>query len=461
MRRNHLLSKRASTELSRRRLLRGLVSTGVYTLALPPFDFMMNANGTAYADGSLFEPFFGIFFWGNGMVPSYWVPQGQGSNWTVPESLKPLANRNLKNDVSVVSGMSIHAGGERGHHAGAARILSGAPFQVQAANGSNYASTFSAPSIDQQIARALPQTTQFKSLELGVADDVTTSEGTTLQYLSHNGPNSPNEAIFSESRFFQKVFGSGGSGVPGTPSPTVNSQFEKLVVDTVIQDAADLRKQIGVSDQHRLDQHLEFLYDVQSNLGGNGGSQSTPTFQCTNPAAPQNNGSDWAKKSRDMAKILAMAVACRKSRVFTIHFSGSVGGTRYPGTNQSTNYHDLTHNHANLGDMRTATTFIIDQFSKFLEEMKAIQVGAGNLLDHAAILATSDCSDGQAHSGENYPILIAGRAGGRLRSGLHVAAQGEHTNKVLLTLAQAVGANISGVGVGSGAMSQGLSAIKA
>ena len=73
--------------------------------------------------------------------------------------------------------------------------------------------------------------------------------------------------------------------------------------------------------------------------------------------------------------------------------------------------------------------------------------GTGNLLDSLALLATSDCGDGTAHSVNEYPIVIAGRAGGELvHPGIHLETEREHTNRVLLTLLRAVGMEIASLG---------------
>src|SRR5690606_22204780 len=124
-----------------------------------------------------------------------WNPATQGPNWTPSLALEPLAG--IKEYVSVVSGMRIMTGNERGHHAGCVGILSGAPMLTQPNPNSNYVSTFTQPSIDQVAASAIGDATRFGSLEVGVSRRIVTGEGTTLRYLSHNGPDSPNPPEYS------------------------------------------------------------------------------------------------------------------------------------------------------------------------------------------------------------------------------------------------------------------------
>ncbi|MGB1671950.1 MAG: hypothetical protein ACPHRA_01870, partial [Limisphaerales bacterium] len=55
-----------------------------------------------------------------------------------------------------------------------------------------------------------------------------------------------------------------------------------------------------------------------------------------------------------------------------------------------------------------------------LSEMKE---GEGNVLDHSMILFGSGLRDGNSHSPRNLPLVIAGRAGGRLQTGQHLVCE--------------------------------------
>ena len=57
-----------------------------------------------------------------------------------------------------------------------------------------------------------------------------------------------------------------------------------------------------------------------------------------------------------------------------------------------------------------------------LSGLKAISEGQGTLLDNCMVLFGSGMSDGNRHDPDNLPILLAGRAGGSLKPGEHIAA---------------------------------------
>jgi hypothetical protein len=81
---------------------------------------------------------------------------------------------------------------------------------------------------------------------------------------------------------------------------------------------------------------------------------------------------------------------------------------------------DLTHNgHAPDKEAMYLKTnqFHIAQFDYLTRRMKEIKEGEGSLLDHSLLMLTSSLFDGDAHTANELPVLLAGRAGGTLQTG--------------------------------------------
>jgi hypothetical protein len=49
--------------------------------------------------------------------------------------------------------------------------------------------------------------------------------------------------------------------------------------------------------------------------------------------------------------------------------------------------------------------------------MKAIDEGGSSLLDNSLLMFASSLYDGDAHSADQLPIVLAGKAGGQLKTG--------------------------------------------
>jgi hypothetical protein len=450
------------TKLGRRTLLRGTLGGIAVSVGLPPLELMFNSNATAHADGSALPKRLGIFFWGNGVKLDRWNPEMTGAGFELSPALAPLAAH--RDHVSVVSGMNVMTGNERGHHAGCVGILSGAAMISQPHPNSTYASTFSKPSIDQVAAAAIGQSTRFKSLELGISTRVIKVEGTTLAYLSHNGPDSPNPPEYDPSKLFDRVFGADFMQ-PSAASPVlVSRRLRKSILDAVAADVTGLQNRVGVRDRQRLAQHMDNIRSIEKRLTGDASAPALTT--CAPQARPsavadQNGREQIAERMKAMSDLTAMALACDQTRVFSIMFSGSVGSTVYWQIGTDIGHHTLSHDEA--GDqplVHQSTVFTMEQFATLLGSLKAVGEGDGTLLDNCAILASSDVSDGREHSIEDYPIVVAGRGGGALRTGVHYRSDAENTSQVLLTVLRAAGLPLSEFGEDGGHVTQGCSAIE-
>jgi Protein of unknown function (DUF1552) len=460
------------TTIRRRTVLRGFVGGVAVGVALPPLEAMFNGNGTAYAQGAPAIPKrLGVFYWGNGVKLDRWTPATTGAAWTPSLSLAPLTA--LKDYVSIVSGMNIMTGNERGHHAGTVGILSGAPMVSQPHPTSGYASTFSKPSIDQVAAAVIGKTTRFKSLEVGISKRVVGGEGTTLHYLSHNGPDSANPPEYDASKVFARLFGADfvppATGAPAAPVVDVTRALRKSVLDAVQADITGLKLKVGTADKTRLDQHFENIRSIENRLATITPPSAAAQAMCKVPVNP-GSFPDMSSKEmieermKGMSDLIAMALACDQTRVFSIMFSGSVCGTVYWQVGATGGHHDLTHNEADPQPLvQASTVFTMKQFATLLTSLKAIPEGAGNLLDSCAILASSDTADGKAHSINDYPIVVAGKAGGVLKyPGVHYrSTTKENTSLVLMSLLRSVGLPLTEFGDMGGKVTAGCSAIEA
>jgi hypothetical protein len=448
--------------IARREVLRGLAYGGAVCVGLPILESMLDSHGRALADGTPLPKRFGVFFWGNGVRLAHFTPSTTGAGFQLTESLQPFAN--VKDYLSVVSGFDIKTGNERGHHAGCVGILSGAPMVSQNPNGAPYASTFSQPSIDQVVAASVGKTTRFRSLELGVSRSVTTGEGTTLRYLSHNGPDNPNPPEYSPKALYARVFGMGFTAPNQTAAVDPKLALRRSVLSAVRDDATALRARLGKSDQQRIDQHFDSIRALENQISAVE-QAPPPPLSCRMPSAAQDTSGDQnlTATNASMAGLLSLALACDQTRVFSVQFSGSVGGTSYPELKISTNHHSLTHDEA--GDqpqVQSITVFVMQRFAALLEALKGIQEGDGNLLDRSVILASSDVSEGQPHSINNYPILVAGGGGGKLvHPGVHFKGKNNNASDVLLTLLQTMDLPVTEFGQGGGHTTTAVSALRA
>jgi hypothetical protein len=154
-----------------------------------------------------------------------------------------------------------------------------------------------------------------------------------------------------------------------------------------------------------------------------------------------------------IAEILSFALACDQTRVFSMMFSFRISGLRQPGS--LSRHHQLTHDEAinpDIGYQPEATQFVFDSmeaWADFLEALSAIPEGDGTLLDNCLVFGHSDVSFAKTHSVVGIPMMIAGRAGGRIKPGLHVPGNASQTTRVGLTIQRVMGLTVEQWGEGS------------
>lgn len=449
-----------SFRLTRRACLRGALRGVAVGVALPQLELMVPGSQTAWAAGT---KRFGVWFWGNGVRNNRFTPTaaGAGAAWSLSEELAPFAA--VKSHISIVSGMNVKTGNPRGHHAGQIGMMTGAPLIAQPPKGGPYASTFRKASIDQVAAAVLGKTTRFRSIELGISKRNVTSEGTGLRYLSHNGPDSPNPPEFDPAAFFNRLFGGGGAVAPGAPVADVTGILRKSVLDAVSQDIVALKKRVGRTDNQRLDQHAQTIREIENRLTM---APSIRSAGCAEPTPPATTAALTAEPRLEavnklMSDLLAVALVCDQTRVFSVTFGAGVNLERYP-MFAGPDHHTLTHDEGNgQPGVHNITVFIMKQFAYMLERFKNTPDGGQSLLDTCSILGTSDVGEGLSHSITDMPIIVAGRAGGSLKGDVHFRGGGDNASKALLTVLRAAGVPLTEFGTDGGLVTSGVPAVEA
>ena len=443
-----MTATRATRHLTRRSLLRGILAGGAVTIGLPLLDVFCNDTREALAGGDALPKRFGLFFWGNGIIPDLWIPKSTAAGWELPPTLVPLAETRAK--ISMVTGMKIPIPNAIPHGSGPVGMLSGSP---SLANDDNFA----VPSIDQVIASVIGTDSRFRSLEVGVQPGV--------KGLSFNGPHSGNPPETSPAALFQRVFGPEFVMPGGTAKPNPTLALRNSVLDAVSGDAKRLQTLLGAADKLRLDQHLDGIRALELRIKKL--QENPPSLAaCKVPTAPAEDYPAIAGRpqmsliSRAMVDTLAMTLACDQTRVFSMWFSEPVNNTLFTGA--TSGHHQLTHDEpAPQPEVEKILLQIMTELGYLLKTFDSVAEGDSTLLDHCAILATTDCSYGKTHSLDEYPIVIAGSGNGALKTGVHYrSAAQENTTKVLLTLSRAMGLTLDAYGSAEAKATTGLSALE-
>lgn len=432
-----------SARFDRRTLLRGTLAGGAVTVGLPLLDYFLNDNGTALAQGAPLPLRFGAWMWGCGMNPDRWRPMQTGEAWDLPPELVALERElphggKARDLVSVLTGFDVDLGGRPNFpHTGG--LVSTTTGSVPEQDG-----VYVERTLDSILAAQLGGGTRFRSLEMSCT-------GNPNQFYSYEARGVPNAPEISPAALYARVFGpefADPNAGPFVPDPRL--MLRESVLSLVKEDRERLAQKIGAHDKQRLDQYFTSVRQLEQQIDV---LLSGPPdlASCMKPPQPgaEDLGSEVSQSrltNRLMADILSFALACDQTRVFSMMFSFRISGLRQAGS--SSQHHQLTHDEAidpELGYQPEATQFVFDSMEAwvdFVERLAAIPEGDGTLLDNCLVWGHSDTSLAKTHSVIGVPMMIAGRAGGRIKPGIHVTGNASLTTRVGLTIQQVMGLNV-------------------
>lgn len=421
--------------LSRRTLLRGAGAA----LALPMLERMMPL--TALATSAPEAPMrLAFLFVPNGMSMQQWTPTAAGNLNQLPPLLEPL--REFKDSLNILTGLSqYHAeanGDGPGDHArSAAAWLTGV--QPKKTNGADIRAGVS---VDQLAAKRLGASTRFASLEIGcergaVAGDC--DSGYSCAYsgnISWRGESTPNAKETNPRQVFNRLFGEEDAAAD---SRQRQNNYRASILDIVFQDAQDLKRKLGKRDQHKLDEYLTGVREIEQRLLKFEADSGIPIGAVRPASIPQ----DYGEHIRLMGDMMVLAFQADLTRVSTFMFANEGSNRSYNMIGVSDGHHDMSHHGKDphkLINKAKIDRFHIDQLAYILGRLASIKEGDKTLLDNMLLVYGAGISDGDRHNHDDLPILVAGRARGTLKGGLHrVYAPKTPLNNLYVSLLDRVG----------------------
>ncbi|MDP6905547.1 MAG: DUF1552 domain-containing protein [Verrucomicrobiota bacterium] len=402
--------------LSRRTFLKGAGAA----LALPWLEAMLPQRLAATSTDS--KPIrLAALFMPNGVREDQWTPTGQGSEFALSPTLKPLEA--LKNDILVPTNLWNKASdyGD-GHYVKTSGFLT----CTTISKSLGYDLNSNGISMDQIAARSIAQKTPLPSLELAI-DPVTigvdTNVGYTRVYGSHIAWNKPTRPLAREINprlVFERLFRI------NNPRAT-NNISDSLLLDRVLADAKQLRRRVGASDKARIDDYLDSVRALERRIeqtSQSGVGSWSPRREISPESKPERRPDEHPERVRLMLDMIALAFQTDSTRVCTFMFGNAVSNTNFSflegvkGGHHSLSHHERKEE--NLTQYQRIGQWHIEQYAYLLNKLKSFKEGDSTVLDNSMILFGSGLRDGNRHSPHNLPLILGGTAGGRINTGQHL-----------------------------------------
>jgi hypothetical protein len=216
------------------------------------------------------------------------------------------------------------------------------------------------------------------------------------------------------------------------------------ILDAVVGQSADLRRQLGSSDGQRVDKYLEDIRELERRI------QAIETRNSSGetreiPEAPAAVPDNFGEHMRLMFDFQVLAMQSDMTRVFSFKTSRDASNRSYPDSGTTAAFHLTSHHsesQAKITEFNTINRYFVSQLPYFLGKLKETKEGDSNLLEKSLILYGSPMGDSNFHNHRRCPLILLGHANGALKGNVHLQAQDQTPMaNVMLSAAHAMGLN--------------------
>lgn len=421
------------SQWNRRRVLKGMLNGVGVSVALPLLDVFLDGNGKALASGAPMPVRFGTWGYGLGGTSGIFVPKKTGPGYDLPEEIASWAP--VRDDVNLFTNGSAFpdSSPNRNHFTGWVVSRTGVAPEID---------SVPTETIDVTVAKQIGRATRFNSLTATATADARD----TYSFMNASTPNPPE---WSPLQFYNLLFGADFQD-PNAEEFNLDPRIiaRRSVLSGVMEQSRSMMKVVGAADRERLDQYFTGLRQLETQFEHRL-TKPDPIASCVPPGeAPVNPLMD---KSADavrlrhqmMTELMVMAIACDQTRVFNMTYSAAFSSIIKPGYPKP--HHTCTHEEPvdeRTGYQQNASWFTrraMESWVDFVEAFKKIPEGDGTLLDNVLILGTTDVGYARTHAIDGMPVFLAGRAGGKGKSGMHIDLKGGSVSQVGYTALRLLG----------------------
>ena len=327
-----------------------------------------------------------------------WFPHGAGKEFTFTKCLEPLEP--LRNDLTVLSGLSHPSARGIHGHSNADQFLTGA---ATGPRGDYHNSI----SLDQEFAAHVGDETRFASLVMSTDGGTGTPRGAQTLSFDRNGRAIP--AANRPKKIFDALF------VTSDADAARRLALEQSALDDLLADARALRAKLSAGDQRALDEYLDSVRETEQKIEKARRWVDIPLPQVdAGQLDLEITPDDPRAYLQAMYGLVHLAFQTDSTRVATYqigrengigvsdHLSRAVG---FPLAHQLTHETKKPDGWKNLG---TYCRFLSEELGRFVSKLKATPEpsGDGNMLDNTLVLFGSASS--AFHLSRNYPLILLG-----------------------------------------------------
>ena len=397
--------------IPRRTFLRGMGAA----ISMPMVSAMFPALATPSASKMPLRA--GYIYSPNGIIRERWRPAARGTNFEMTDILKNWEH--VRDQILVLSNMNNgESESVAGHVGGSSMFLTGVEPKK------SLSELLVGTSVDQYIAQKTGKETPLGSLQVCIENAAElagqSNGGYSSAYtntISWSSPTTPLPMEHRPREIFERLFGDGGTD-PVARQKRIGRQ--KSILDFVKEDASRVKKELGVADNHKLDEFTDALRGVEQRV--------QMAEQKTDMELPEMQRPIGIPAHEEhialMYDLLFLAFQTDTSRVFSFMVAREYSELVYTHLGHTDPYHPLTHHRGDPTRKRQAgeiDVYHAKLFGDFLAKMQSAEDADGSsLLDNSMIVYGAGMGEGDVHNQYNVPIALLGGGGGQIKSGRNI-----------------------------------------
>jgi hypothetical protein len=403
-----------AAHLSRRSFLRGTAGASLTLPWLESVPMFADESSEKIAQPAKPPTRFACLFFSNGVEPVHWWAKGSGATMEIGPGLQPMLP--YRDDMVFLRGLfNEQAVRHKSAHLGRSpNLLSGAWVSTDQ-NDVRVGTT-----MDQVLAQRIGNQTPVPRLVVGIEPtELRLEDGLSMIYgscISWASDTKPATKEIYPARVFDLLIGDG-----------TGRKIDRSILDQVLADAKSLQSRVSSSDRRKLDEYLESIRDIEQRIVHasrdgrlEGWRPALAEPDLPRPADPLPQ--DVPVHMKLMLDLIVLAFRMDKTRIATCMLNNDLSQMNFGFLEgvQGSLHLDLTHNgrepKAEAMYLKT-NQFHVQQFAYLVQRLKEIDEGGTSLLDNSLLLCCSNLFDGDKHQADEMPMLLAGRAGGGLKTG--------------------------------------------
>lgn len=343
---------------------------------------------------------FASFYSPMGFVRDHFFPEQSNQDFLSMPTLSPL--KKVGGKVNLITGLyRVNVRGTDVHNQASSCYLSSQDPQGKLKSPYPMDRT-----LDHLIADQVSHRTPIRSLELNCNSFKDLKESIYLDNISWYGPEHVATSMKDPRQVYNRLFKTRTS--------------DKDITDLVLEDANHFKKNLNQQDKHKVDEYFESVREIEKQIERLNHYYSL--HKKSDIQEPQEGPMTRGEYIRLMGKLLVIAFQSNLTHVATFMLAPERWGSpqNYHELKFTKSHHGLTHGQSNEDVKKFLVQvdhFYVSLFAEFLEQMDAVQEGEETLLDHSIVTLGSGLGDGEHHTMNELPIVMAGSANGHVKTG--------------------------------------------